>query len=44
MIQCLGELSHKALGYTFITDVVRINCFKAMSHEGKVDRAIDMTN
>ena len=29
----LRELSHKALGYTFITVVVRIKVFTAMSHE-----------
>ena len=44
MSRCFRDLSNKALGYTFTTDVVRINCFIAMIHEGKVDRAIDMTN
>ena len=32
----LRELSHKALGYTFITDVARIKVFTAMSHERRL--------
>ena len=44
MSRCFRDLSNKALGYTFITDVVRINRFIAMSHERKQNEAKDMTN
>ena len=44
MSWCFRDLSNKALGYTFIADVVRINRFIAMSHERKQDEAKELTN